>query len=192
MNCLACITGEVMEEPKLVKEYGIVQLFETKVHYKCSANRWCDITIMFDRKMIYEVQLGSYIEITGDLRSVKMHEDGTTRVFIYAFEIKDLIEKPTTFKNWIQFTNVTLAGNVELRRSYANKDISVANFVVEVPRVGQKRSYISCTVWNNLALSASSLDKGAMISCKGNIQSKYTKSGRLFVEVSVSYIEGKK
>ena len=196
-NNTVLITGTVAEGCVFSHEvYG-----ESFYMFRISSERLSDkadilpVTIserLIDKELL---QVGTKVEVTGQLRSYNNYNSKKNRLIltIFAREISLLEETDAKMENQI-FLNGFICKAPIYRKTPFGREIS--DILVAVNRAYNKSDYIPCIAWGRNARYMTNLEVGANIRVWGRVQSRiYQKrvgeevEERVAYEVSVSKIE---
>ena len=196
-NNTVLITGTVAEGCVFSHEvYG-----ESFYMFRISSDRLSDkadilpVTIserLIDKELL---QVGTKVEVTGQLRSYNNYNSKKNRLIltIFAREISLLEEEDIKMENQI-FLNGFICKAPIYRKTPFGREIS--DILVAVNRAYNKSDYIPCIAWGRNARYMANLEVGANIRVWGRVQSRiYQKrvgeevEERVAYEVSVSKIE---
>lgn len=196
-NNTVLITGTVAEGCVFSHEvYG-----EGFYMFRISSERLSDkadilpVTIserLIDKELL---QVGTKVEITGQLRSYNNYNSKKNRLVltIFAREISLLEETDEKMENQI-FLNGFICKAPIYRKTPFGREIS--DILVAVNRAYNKSDYIPCIAWGRNARYMANLEVGANIKVWGRVQSRMyqkrvgeTVEERVAYEVSVSKIE---
>ena len=196
-NNTVLITGTVAEGCVFSHEvYG-----ESFYMFRISSERLSDkadilpVTIserLIDKELL---QVGTKVEVTGQLRSYNNYNSKKNRLIltIFAREISLLEEMDAKMENQI-FLNGFICKAPIYRKTPFGREIS--DILMAVNRAYNKSDYIPCIAWGRNARYMANLEVGANIRVWGRVQSRiYQKrvgeevEERVAYEVSVSKIE---
>ena len=178
------VMGEVQEEPRCIVKYGIEQIFQTIISYKCLSGKTDTFVINYLSGTGVEHYKGMFIHISEDtLRSTRYQS--ITKIYIKADVITVLDAEPEVYANEVELKGI-LVREPKLRKSYADDRTDISDMVIRVPRNQGKVSYIPVVAWNNNARLVLECTVGGTLTISGRLQSHTTGKGYLMTEVTAT------
>ena len=171
------ITGEVVTDFTFDHELYGERFYGCFIDVPRTSGTSDQIVVMVSERMvdISADRIGSWITVTGQLRTYNFQEGGRNRMRIHVFaqevEVFDPLSKiiPSYDDNRV-ILNGYLCKKPTYRKTPLGREI--ADLILAVNRPYGKSDYIPCICWGRNARYVDSLDVGTCLTLEGRIQSR--------------------
>lgn len=151
---LASIDGKVISSPKLITRFGNERIFEVLIENKRTSGIVDIFKVNYSSKAGVVIKEDMFIHIEGDIRTVGKPKQSTYVVgcIIYAKTIFILDSEPDTYVNNVVLNDVQLYKFKNVRKSYSDNNIDVADYIVSVHRGHNRFSYFKASSFGEGAI----------------------------------------
>lgn len=137
------------------------------------------LPVLISEKLMADVAVGTYVKISGQMRTYNKMENKSRRLLIYVFTRDIDVVTEEEVKNYKLPNNaVTLTGFICKEPVYRTTPFGrvIADLLVAVNRSYSNSDYIPCIAWGRNAKYAKTFSVGQKVEIKGRFQSRdYTK-----------------
>lgn len=183
------VSGVVLTKPVVAKAYGLEEIYKCMVQIKGTKTKACDICVMFKKSSKFDIQEGSYVILTGSLRTTYKDNSQKELTYLFATACKPVYDTDFEFINDVTETNVKLVGKIDLRKSNSDSNVQIAGFKVKVQSSDSRMYIVKCYVKGDLAVLVQDLKDGDLLNIQGRLVGHRTKRGILITSVNVYSIE---
>ena len=180
----------ISESAKMIKDFGMEKIYEILGLYTRISGKTDTFIINYSDGSPVKPEQGDILRISGELRNIFVESnDGDyhyPKVYIMAKSIEKLSEEPEVYKNEINFENVELLKEPEIRKAFNNDNVDIADIKIKVRRNAE--NIFRCTCWNNNARLIRDVQKETILNVSGRLQSKKLKNDGIKTEISVNSI----
>lgn len=141
---------------------------------------------------ISQLKMGDYLEVQGQIRSLRKKELTQFPTYLFAREIKNVNITGSAWKNEVYLSG-TLLSKKDLHTTLSGRE--AINIKMLIGRKYGKADGISCVLWGRNARFANLLNIGDAINIQGRVQSRVihpateNEDEKRYIEVSVTQIE---
>lgn len=192
----AKISGEIVSKLKFDHKVGSENFYKADVRIERFSGSSDYIPIVISDRIIDTKKnyVGTFVSITGQIRTHNKIIDNRRRLILYVFALEIEILEREKYENKIMLDG-HVCKETNQRTTYRNRDIS--EVLISVNRPYGKKDYIPCICWGRNAIFASNFIVGNRIKVKGRLQSRVYKKYisetefemRMTYEVSVCDVE---
>lgn len=188
-NVELCIDGKVLDEPKVVSNFGSNIVFATRIETVRLSGTVDVFNMHYTGSLGVLLSAGMYIRVSGDIRTVnRTDSDFVIEGYICASDIEILESEPERYENDIKLKNAELHKFLNFRKSYDESGRSVADYQIKVTRKHSRVSYFKVTSWNNEAVLIGTCHKDCKsINMKARLQSYFSKKSNRSYLTLVTY-----
>lgn len=137
------------------------------------------LPVLISEKLMADVAVGTYVKITGQMRTYNKMENKSRKLLIYIFTRDIDVVTEEYVKNYkLPNNDVTLVGFVCKEPVYRTTPFGrvIADLLIAVNRSYSNSDYIPCIAWGRNAKYAKTFEVGQKVEIKGRFQSRdYTK-----------------
>lgn len=151
---VASIDGKVVSQPKAITRFGNERIIEVTIESKRLSGVVDTFTVNFSSKLGVVLKNGDFIHIDGDIRTINSSKIPTFAVIciIYAKNISILDVEPDNYINDVILDNISLVDFKDVRKSYSNDKMDVADYKVSIHRGHNRFSYFKATSFGEDAI----------------------------------------
>lgn len=156
-----------------------------------------ELNVVISERLIMEtpLQVGDFVEITGQIRTYNENIDGRNKLNVVIFARELLTNEDVEYYENYVFIEGFLCKMPIKRTSPMGREI--CDLMIAVNRMYNKSDYIPCIAWGRNATFAEKLDVGTKVYIEGRLQSREykkkledgTAESRLAYEVSILRLE---
>lgn len=183
---------KVENSPILLTQFGNKRIFRVKASTKRTSGVLDYFYVNYSSELGVILHEGDFIFITGDIRTLnKPNSDFVIEGFIYAKSIEFLDKEPESYRNNTEIENAELYKFVDVRKSFTNDKIVVADYQLRLLRGHGRCSYFKATSWGNDAVFLGNIHEGIeYVNIKCRLQNYISKrTGRLYLCLAVYRLE---
>lgn len=147
------IDGEVSTEPKILCQYGDINVYRATITNKRDSGAADEFYINYSSTLGVTLNKGMFVSIVGDIRTLnKKDTDFVIEAYINASSITILDSEPEHYKNECTIKNASLSYFKEIRKSYSNSELDIAMYQIKVERKHGRFSYFVVNTWGSDAV----------------------------------------
>lgn len=131
-----------------------------------------ELNVVISERLIFEtpLQIGDFVEITGQIRTYNENIDGRNKLNVVIFARELLTNEDVEYYENYVFIEGFLCKSPIKRTSPMGRDI--CDLMIAVNRMYNKSDYIPCIAWGRNAAFAEKLDVGTKVYIEGRLQSR--------------------